>query len=390
MWADRTASEIPAAKRSSEGKKIMFLVNALRCGGSERNAVAYCRHLDRNRFQPEIMTIIPGGELVDTAQGASVRLTCCPRPSSFSVSYAAKFSRNLAQAPVDLIHVFTHTTQYYAAMARFFWRCKTPIIYSEGTSVPMEGWRALPFHWSLSQADAWVANSPASVDCLVKERVDPSRIHLIPNGHDLIPYEVDLRLDRSAIRAKLGLSAEHHVILFSGRLLDTKRVCDLLDALPLLQVPRARVRVLVAGDGSELHSLRQQTQRLGWTQEVQFLGYRSDVRQLLHASDVFAFPSEVEGLPNSVVEAALMQVPIVAADIEGTRAAVGGNGNARLVPCRRPDLLAAALSETLNDLSVSRLSAQRLRAFAAEQFCMEKAMQRLQDLYDAVIDQKRR
>lgn len=370
-------------------KKVMLLVNSLRSGGTERNLVAYSQHMDRNLFSPEICTILPDGELYDAAMETGVPIHCHHRKERFNPRFALAFSRYLATAPVDLIHVFSHTSLLYAAMARSLWRCPTPIVYSEGTSVPTEGWRSLPFHWCLRQVDACAANSPASRDKLICEGVAPAKISLIPNGHDVHSFDSTLRLNRESLRETMGLTEEHFVILFSGRLLTSKRVCDLIDALPQLTIPRRLLRILIVGDGSEMLALKQQTARIGWTDEVKFLGYRHDVHQLLHIADVFAFPSEVEGLPNSVVEAALMQVPIVAADIAGTRAVVGQSAGAKLVPCRRADLLAVALSETLTNLPASRSAAKSLAVQAAQNFSLENALHRLYGLYQHALEIRR-
>ena len=55
---------------------------------------------------------------------------------------------------------------------------------------------------------------------------------------------------------------------------------------------------------------------------VQFLGTRRDVPDLLRSADLFAFPSEMEGLPNAVIEAALARLPIVGSNIGGLREVV--------------------------------------------------------------------
>ncbi len=111
--------------------------------------------------------------------------------------------------------------------------------------------------------------------------------------------------------------------------------------------------LLIVGDGPQRAHLEAASQEFGVATRVKFLGYRDNVLLWLRASDVFAFPSELEGLPNAVVEAALMQVPIIACDIPGVRAIVGDSADAVLIPCRKPNQLSVAIQGVLEDSTKS-------------------------------------
>jgi hypothetical protein len=41
--------------------KLLFLVNTLRVGGTERNVAAVCERIDRSRFVPEVWVFRGGG-----------------------------------------------------------------------------------------------------------------------------------------------------------------------------------------------------------------------------------------------------------------------------------------------------------------------------------------
>ena len=132
--------------------------------------------------------------------------------------------------------------------------------------------------------------------------------------HDLEQFNAPF--DRDAYRQKLGLEDTAFVITTVGRLIETKRHTDLLEACAKVNSDRLNIQILIVGDGPDQESLRQQAAKLELTSRIQFLGTRDDVVQLMRSSDVFAFPSESEGLPNAVIEAALCKLPIVASDIK--------------------------------------------------------------------------
>ena len=60
--------------------------------------------------------------------------------------------------------------------------------------------------------------------------------------------------------------------------------------------------------------------------------------------DVYALSSTREGLPNTVLEAMAMEVPIVATNVDGVAEAVTGEQDAILVPARDSLSLANGIS----------------------------------------------
>jgi len=77
------------------------------------------------------------------------------------------------------------------------------------------------------------------------------------------------------------------------------------------------VRCIVAGTGPEEGRLRALSEKRGLKDRVVFTGFYDDPLSLVGAMDVFALPSEKEGLPRVVLEAMLMERPVVASRIPG-------------------------------------------------------------------------
>ena len=73
-------------------------------------------------------------------------------------------------------------------------------------------------------------------------------------------------------------------------------------------------RLLLVGQGELESQVREQVERLGLSEKVIFAGSRDDVPQLLQAMDVMLFPSFMEGLSLSMVEAQCAGLPILASD----------------------------------------------------------------------------
>ena len=92
--------------------------------------------------------------------------------------------------------------------------------------------------------------------------------------------------------------------------------------------------------------------------------------KLYRASDVFVHVARTEGLPQVLTEAQAAGLPIVATDVGGVRAGLGGGDEALLVPPNDAEALAAAITRLASDSEVRanfrKLGIARARALTLE------------------------
>lgn len=161
--------------------------------------------------------------------------------------------------------------------------------------------------------------------------------------------------DRVQTRRALGLSPEAPVVIAVGEHIPRKNHSACIRAVAALP----GVTLLFCGVGELGDTLAAEAQALGISDRVRFLGFRRDVPQLLHAADVFLFPSYQEGLPVSLMEAMAAGLPCVASKVRGNAdLIVQGEGG---YLCAPDDT--AAMAEALGRL----LADEGLRARMGEQ-----------------------
>lgn len=107
-------------------------------------------------------------------------------------------------------------------------------------------------------------------------------------------------------------------LLNVGRLSPEKGQILLLRAFAALSKEYPGLRLWFAGTGPVEERLAQEARRLGVAQSVQFLGYVADMPVLYAQVDLVVQSSFTEGLPNVMLEAAYLGVPVVATDVGGT------------------------------------------------------------------------
>jgi len=114
-------------------------------------------------------------------------------------------------------------------------------------------------------------------------------------------------------------------------------------------------------------------------------GYRSDVRSMLSAMDLFCLPSYREGMPRSIIEAMMMELPVVATNIRGAREEVVPGVTGLLVPTRSVSALVDAFASLINDLELARRMGKAGRQRALELYDEKQVVDRQLEIIDSLV-----
>jgi len=186
----------------------------------------------------------------------------------------------------------------------------------------------------------------------------PATTTTIPYGVDPARFRPHAPDERAAIRARLGLRDGERLVLGGGRLVYKKGLDVAIDAFAGDAVREAGpARLVIFGYGDLEEELRAQAARLGLADRVLFAGRieRDHIPALFAAADLFLLPSvhdhagNVDGLPNTLLEAMATGLPIVASDVVGVPTVIDDGVHGRLVPERDSAALGVALAALLRE-----------------------------------------
>jgi glycosyltransferase involved in cell wall biosynthesis len=141
----------------------------------------------------------------------------------------------------------------------------------------------------------------------------------------------------------------------------------------------------VAGEGGEVARLRALAAELGAGERVRLSGYHSDLRQLYEALDVFALSSHREGLPNVLLEAMALEVPVVATRVAGVPSLLRDGENGLLVEPGDEEGLARAIGRLLADPGLRARLGQAGRGTIEAGYSFALRMQKVRQLYDDLL-----
>jgi glycosyltransferase involved in cell wall biosynthesis len=144
------------------------------------------------------------------------------------------------------------------------------------------------------------------------------RIELIPNAIDPAAMPVPSSDTMRELRSELSLSEGQPVILGVFRINEEKRPLLFVETCARVVERVPDVKVLMVGVGPMEDALRQRIDELGLASAVQLLGRREDVPALMAVASLLLLTSSFEGMPNVVMEAQLMGLPVVASRTGGT------------------------------------------------------------------------
>ncbi len=144
------------------------------------------------------------------------------------------------------------------------------------------------------------------------------------------------------------------------------------------------VGLLIAGEGDERLRLQALIDELGLADRVKLLGYCSDTRGLYQALDAYVLSSLREGLPNVLLEAMALEVPVVATRIAGVPRLIEDGLNGVLVEPGDANGLTAAVRQLAGDASLRSRLGQAGRQTIEERYSFAVRMEKVRRVYDAL------
>jgi len=336
---------------------------------------AYCAYL----HAPD-----DGAELFNRAKQLDAPLISVPDKSPIDLRAISRLIHICREQKVKIWHGHDYKSNLFGLFVRR--RCSIKLVTT------VHGWvhhtRRTPFYYAL---DKWAIRRYQKVICVsddlyrecLKLRIAKEKCHLVHNAIDVDEFQ--RTMSTATARQKFGQPHSGVLLGAMGRLAGEKAFDLLIQAIDRLVKSGRDVSLWIAGDGGERESLQQLIDKLALTNRVRLLGHVRDIKTFFQALDVFVLSSLREGLPNVVLEAMAMEVPVVATRVAGVPSLVSHGETGLLIEPNSVDAIVAGIESLLQNSASGERFARAARANVERSYSFKVRMQKIAAIYDEVL-----
>lgn len=192
-------------------------------------------------------------------------------------------------------------------------------------------------------------------------------------GHDLLRTE-----------PKVFPEGRFH-ILFLARIVKTKGIYEAVETFRIVRNKYPSAILSVAGNGFELDNVKKYVDS-NKIEGIVFLGDvgGSDKIKALENADVYLFPSYFEGMPNSVLEAMGMGLPVVTTNVGGLEDFFIPGKMGFITDSFDPGILAGFIDTVFSDIELQKQISKTNASYAANNFSLNIVVKRLENIISEV------
>lgn len=349
------------AQRAWRGgeQQVLYLSQALRAHGCYN--VTICQ---------------PDGALYQRACQAHVPVHGLRVRHEVDVVAAWQLARYLRREQIDILHMHDPHGHTIGLLACVLAPQVRKVVSRRVDFAPIRNWFS---RWKYKMSGVqYLAVSEAVRRVMINSGIPGTQVQTIHSG-------IDPNLGQDVPAAEPLFPPGTRMVGTVGHLAGHKGQGTLLEATRLLIRDEPKLGVAIVGTGALRQRLEAQAADLGIAEHVQFTGFRHDVPSLIQTFEIFVFPSYLEGLGTSVLDAMALGKPVVATSAGGIPETVQDGITGLLVPPRDPVALAQAIRYLLQHPELQAQFGKAGRQRVEQAFTAQRMAQQTMQVYHQLM-----
>ncbi|PFG04476.1 glycosyltransferase [Bacillus sp. es.034] len=298
--------------------KIVYLLTRCKNAGPIKQTANIIKYLDRERFEPVLITMFPevkNDSLFEIYKAQNVEYHCMnSNKKEVLLNGGKKIKELLNKIKPDVVHsvgmapyklaIQYNSCKHLVTLRNYVYE-DYPAKYGKllGTIMATLDMRQI-------QRGGSIVTCSESLSNIYKAKKN-IQLPFIRNGVDLIDYKKTSESIRSEMREKLSLPQDKKIAVYTGQFLERKNQKFAIEGI-LSSKLKEDICLVLIGAGKNLEILRNQYKE---NANVIFTGQQSNVEEYLQAADFYVSTSKSEGMPNGVLEAMAVGLPVLLSDI---------------------------------------------------------------------------
>ena len=360
--------------------KILIVQDFLRGGGTEQQVVFLATYFKKEGHEVVLLTFRPAGRLVDRLANSGIHRYSLQKTDLGLSFFAPGIFEALRNEAPDIILCMGRMANCYAGLIQVKNR-EVPVVGSVRTGKRM----SLLYRWSLRQVRAIIVNSQWRRDQLERIGFDPKKVELIYNSM-VLPFDREIdNGERNRLRSQFCAAPSQCIFLNVANFRKGKRQRHLIRIFSRLH-GSSDWQLWLIGEGRELKRCQQAARTYGIDGQVRFFNFSNEPWTFYAASDVAVSTSIEDSLPNFIIEAQAMGVPVIASDTGGVGESFLPGESGFLIPADDDASFHRAVMRLKADPRLRKSLGQIGISYAMKRFSGEKQAEEVLNLLKRIAE----
>ena len=360
---------------------VILHTETLKKWGGQQNRVLVETIGLSKRGHKVIIACHRGSVLARKAKAAGIKLYEVTMVKQAHLATVPKLVRIIKNEGVDIVSTHSSVDSWAGGMAaKISGRCLVRFrhnLYPIGRDPLTRFIYAIP--------DKLIAISNTVRDVLTGYGLKKQRISIVPDSVNIERFSPEA----ADLRRELKIPPETIVIGNTSSFTEVKGQESLLQAFNILHEKHEQAPYILLFAGRLNEPFR--SRYLSYIKEelrdkVIFLGHRDDIPEVLKTIDIFVFPSLVEGLGTSLLEAMAMEKPVAVSDIPTFRDFITDGINGVFFQVNNSEDIAEKISYIKENPSLKTQLGKNARATVLEKFTLDKMLDQTLNIYQEALN----
>lgn len=361
--------------------RILHTESSVHMGGQELRVLMEIEALSRYGFM-SVLAAGPGAEIVGEARLRGLEVYTVPMHGSFDPAAVFRFVRIIREEGIDLVSAHGSKDGWSAGLAARLTGIK--VVRSRHVANPIRRHCLGRMVYGIL-CDRIVTTSEFIRAGMVERGVPAQKIVSIPTGVDTAMFHPGI--EKGLFRRELGIEDEVPLVGMVSVLRGDKGPDVFIRAAESVLARSSGIMFALVGDGWMRGILEKMVLESPYREKIILTGFRRDIPFVLADLNLLVLSARIpEGVPQTILQAHAMEVPVIASDVGGIKEAALHGKNALCVPPGDPEVLAETILHVLENKEEAGRRAKEGRNMVLAGYTRQMTLDRMRSVYSSVLE----
>ena len=147
-----------------------------------------------------------------------------------------------------------------------------------------------------------------------------------------------------------------------------------------------KVKFLFVGEGYLRSTLEEIIRKKNLQNSIIFTGLRKDIEKVMVVFDILILTSLWEGLPQVLVQGAVLGKPMISSNVEGANELIKEGENGFIVPLKDTSGMIKKLDYLISDLKIAKIMGEKGKKIVGQEWEIDSMTKKTNELYEYLLN----